>query len=237
VIVGNLREEARPVSAIFPGPNALYTFARITDGMSNTILFAQRSEPVCWMDPTGDVPIKVAVQGINAVKNGLGSLNGTEGINIAFADGAVKFAPSMGPNAMLEAALTCNGGERVPWEEKLAPASGDIAYNDIVDSLSQKPSKALVSGTVTLDGKPLADVMVSFMLQATPIAGYGTKTMADGRFAMPLPAGDYRVMVQKIDTLPQLVAIPEKYRMPATTPLTVTLKDGANEVKLELVSP
>ena len=127
-IVGTLNEEQiidqgngtalmnRAVGAIFPGQNVQNHWRTITDGMSNTILFAERSEPVCWMDPTGDVPIKVAVQGINAVKNGLGSLDGTEGINVAFCDGNVSFAPSMRPNQMLTAALTCNGGESVEWK-------------------------------------------------------------------------------------------------------------------------
>jgi hypothetical protein len=101
--------------AIFRGPNSWDTFARIVDGTSNTILFAQRSTPVCWMDPTGDVPIKIAVQGIG-LKNGLGGVEGADGINLVFADGSVHFAPNMGPNPMLEAALTCNGGESVAWE-------------------------------------------------------------------------------------------------------------------------
>ena len=113
------------IGAVFPGPNVWNDWTRITDGMSNTILIAQRSEPVNWMDPTGDVPIKIAVQGINVptngIRNGLGSLDGSEGINIAFCDGAVSFAPNMRAHPMLEAALTANGEENVQWEPEKLP--------------------------------------------------------------------------------------------------------------------
>ena len=217
-----------PVGAIFNGPNSWSSMAHITDGTSNTILFAERSQPVCWMDPTSDVPIKVAVQGINAVPNGLGSIDGKEGINIAFADGSVSFAPSMSANAMLEAALTCNGGESLPWEPDKWKEIGMVE----------------VKGIVTLDGKEFPEeVLVGFTAAHhtpnTPSTVYGTNTVIGGQFQLrgnDIRPGDYKVFIRSLSNA-LVENISKKYADPRTTPLSVSLQEGKNVIELNLESP
>jgi len=184
------------------------------------------------MDPTGDVPIKVAVQGINAVKNGLGSLDGTGGINIVFCDGRVAFAPSMGPNRTLEAALTCNGGESWGGEPDQWKDSGGASIMGL-------------AGIVTMDGEPLPDVQVVFM-PTREIAGMGGGTGVlsnkDGQFQfspellLHLQSGEYRVWVFPHSDDPRHATFPKKYTSPQTTPLLVRLQAGKNKIDLELRS-
>jgi len=212
-----------PVNAIFAGPNSWSSMAHITDGTSNTILFAERSQPVCWMDPTGDVPIKIAVQGINAVPNGLGSIDGKEGINVAFADGSVSFAPSMSANAMLEAALTCNGGESLSWEPDKWKENGLVGE---------------IQGIVTLDGKPLPHVAVLFVSNANPKIAFTFNTDINGQFQLngKNVQGEYKVCIRSLSNA-HVEIISRKYADPRTTPLSVTLQEGKNVIELNLESP
>ena len=54
------------------------------------------------------------------------------------------------------------------------------------------------------------------------------------------PAGEYAVTVVKTGKgyydgeMPDKTQLPEKYATPTTTPLKVTIKEGANDVNLEL---
>ena len=216
------------VEAIFRGPNSWDTYGRISDGLPNTILFAQRREPVCWMDPTGDVPIKLAVQGIGTVKNGLGGVEGSEGINIAFADGSVHFAPNMGPNPMLEAALTCNGGESLAWEpEKMEEISSTVS----------------IEGVITLDGIALPDIQIGFIPNDRYQKGVAISSDSNGRFHVPMGAiktlqpGEYRVAVRVgLANDPRRDTFPKKYDNPNTTPLLVQLNEGKNVIDFALTS-
>jgi hypothetical protein len=92
-----------------------------------------------------------------------------------------------------------------------------------------------VSGIVTLDGKPLAKVMVGFMVEGVHY-GYGCLSDENGRFLLPkMPSGEYRVRVMSTEDAPQ--SIPEKYGDdPKMSAFVVHLKDGQNEIKLELQS-
>ncbi|MDO4630228.1 MAG: hypothetical protein Q4C70_13700 [Planctomycetia bacterium] len=40
--------------------------AEISDGTSNTILFVEKAEPFCWMDPTADIQFEHAAREIYA---------------------------------------------------------------------------------------------------------------------------------------------------------------------------
>lgn len=122
------------------------------------------------------------------------------------------------------------------------------------------------AGTVTLDGKPLADATLTFIFEGQPPGGYigsGAGTDAEGHYqvnsagqAGAVP-GSYKVTVSKevaadgkpIDPkegmdLEQLRAsggvketIPRKYTNPATTDLKVTIEKGkADGYNLELKS-
>ncbi len=221
----NRGRSAATVDAVFAGPNSWSTFGRITDGTSNTILFAERSEPVCWMDPTGDVPIKIAVKGINAVKNGLGGGEGSEGINVVFCDGTVRFAPNMEENEMLEAALTCNGGEAIAWNPDVA-AQTDFGVS--------------VEGTVTLDGKPQENVTICFISESRK-RGVAVNTIGKGKYSitpeMGLKPGGYRATAT-IDLVndPRRLTFPQKYQNPGDPQFRGQLQEGANEINLELTS-
>jgi hypothetical protein len=57
----------------------------------NLILVSERSDPVCWMDPTQEVSLATAERGINvAGANGLGS-DHERGLHAALLSGAVRF--------------------------------------------------------------------------------------------------------------------------------------------------
>lgn len=110
-----------------------------------------------------------------------------------------------------------------------------------------------VGGVLTLDGKPVAGATVRFTL-TNPVTGKTANaadglTDANGRFQMTAyskfdgcPAGEYVVVVLKAaagfddgeaDAGPKSL-LPAAYGSPATSPLKVTVKDEANDVKLEL---
>jgi prepilin-type processing-associated H-X9-DG protein len=77
----------------------------IRDGTSNTILFAESSEPVEWTRPEGlsiDAPGSL----------GLGSKH-PGGFDAAFADGSIHFLTSKVSVQTLKALITKAGGEEV----------------------------------------------------------------------------------------------------------------------------
>ena len=205
-----------PFGAIFPGPNASIDFSQITDGTSNTILLAERSKPVCWMDPTGDVPIGIAAKGINVDPEGLGSkavYHEQAGINVAFMDARVQFIPKTISAELWLALLTRNGGE-----------SNDTGHTLV--------EMADVKGTVTLDGTPVDQAMVCF----TPKDGVSFKvfTDAEGSFKFKTPyLGDYQVGIQKIDNN-GVMLMPSKYANPKTSGLQFIIKSGRNNVDFAL---
>jgi prepilin-type processing-associated H-X9-DG protein len=88
-------------------PNTPASIFRITDGTSNTIMIAEGGDPVVWtkpddfeFDPKKPLP-KLA-------------LPGTPGINVAMADGSVRYIDlGWEPERALKAAITASGGEIV----------------------------------------------------------------------------------------------------------------------------
>ncbi|MDO5552493.1 MAG: carboxypeptidase-like regulatory domain-containing protein [Planctomycetia bacterium] len=113
-----------------------------------------------------------------------------------------------------------------------------------------------VTGTLTLDGKPIAGATVSFL----PVAPDGTaaagRTDASGTFSLSsgpdagCVVGDYQVSCTKVETKnvpdPKAAGIinmktvatknelPPKYADASVSGLTVTVKKGMEPVKLEL---
>jgi hypothetical protein len=59
---------------------------------ANLILVAERLDPICWMNPTQEIPLSLAVRGINTpgATDGLGSEH-ERGLHMAFRSGAVEF--------------------------------------------------------------------------------------------------------------------------------------------------
>jgi hypothetical protein len=103
------------------------------------------------------------------------------------------------------AALGCNGG---------APTS-------------------MVSGTVTVDTKPVGPCAVSFYPAGSsrPLA---TMTQGEGQYQIPLPQGEYKIVVQTSAQLPAgwkegdsipapPVPVPTPYSEPVTSPLSLTV--------------
>lgn len=96
-----------------------------------------------------------------------------------------------------------------------------------------------LTGNVTMGGAPLTAGRLLF--HSTTDGPLGTaQVQSDGTFVARtgsqtgLPPGEYRVTVQP-DITPSGPMIPEKFRNPATTTLTVKVVDGDNpEVELTL---
>jgi len=104
-----------------------------------------------------------------------------------------------------------------------------------------------VSGTVTCDGVAVKEGKVSFMNSAAGTGGEGDLKDGAYRLSAPLPTGEYVVTV-----LPLVVRmqeggkgpevgiekpapdIPLKYRTDGTTDLKKTVKEGPNQIDLDL---
>jgi RNA polymerase sigma factor (sigma-70 family) len=97
----------------FVGGGALFQtsmprqLAKITDGISNTLLVVEANEPVTWTKPD-DVAFDP-----NAELPKLGGTLFEDGFNAAFADGAVRFIKDSIDPKTLKALITANGGEIV----------------------------------------------------------------------------------------------------------------------------
>ena len=106
-----------------------------------------------------------------------------------------------------------------------------------------------VDGSVTLDGQPVPDGMVTFIKQGTEPGREGA-VIKDGKFSAQIPPGSYKLELNgqkdngsrvqkgfdgKDEVIPQTVErFPDKYNK--KTELTQEIKAGANPVKLELNS-
>ena len=88
------------------------SLAAIMDGTSNTILIVERKTPVNWMDPLAEITFEEASEGINGKDCKVGSKH-TGGINVAMADGSVRFISQTIDLDLWKALLTISGGEAV----------------------------------------------------------------------------------------------------------------------------
>lgn len=120
------------------------------------------------------------------------------------------------------------------------------------------PDVVPASGTVTLDGNAIEGVSVTFVPETGGTKSGYAITDAEGRFEAKmreglsgLPAGEYRVLFQKLvlpdgsPVPPDAMAadvdarnmLPETYNSPAETPIGVTIGEGGNQdMKFELQS-
>jgi len=124
------------------------------------------------------------------------------------------------------------------------------------------PELAPVTGTVTLDGKPLSDATIVFMPVApdgstpgglTNEAGvYELKTASGSQNGVGAPAGEYKVMINRyVDSKGAVVkatpdqgpmglggmeSLPQKYSNPGMTTLTATVPKEGGKVDFELTS-
>lgn len=94
-------------------------------------------------------------------------------------------------------------------------------------------STSMVSGTVTVDTKPVGPCAVSFYPAGSsrPLA---TMTQGEGQYQIPLPQGEYKIVVQTSAQLPAgwkegdplpapPVAVPTAYAEPVTSPLNLSV--------------
>ena len=106
------------------------------------------------------------------------------------------------------------------------------------------PTLADVSGTVTLDGKPLADGEIAFVVTGEAPANIPVK---DGAFSGKAFSGKNRVEVRATKTLPKspkalptdeapkMNLIPDRYNIRSTMETTVNA-GGAKDLKFEVKS-
>ncbi|MFW5692721.1 MAG: carboxypeptidase-like regulatory domain-containing protein [Thermoguttaceae bacterium] len=108
------------------------------------------------------------------------------------------------------------------------------------------PPRQPVLGTLTFDGKPVPNAQVAFQSPERHIY-FTAMTDSEGRFEVRaasgdgLPAGTYQVTVnpapsddEEATQIPQRPDIPQRYRTAATSDLTVTVEEGANEVPVAM---
>jgi hypothetical protein len=105
----------------------------------------------------------------------------------------------------------------------------------------KKPEvKSSVSGSVTLNGKPLNECMISFHPTDNTKVPFPTKTDKDGKFKVELPDGEYTVTCLKIvvdeATKKTITVTPDKYANPRTSGLKVAVKDGKQTFDIALMS-
>jgi prepilin-type processing-associated H-X9-DG protein len=102
------------VGTVFEGADPI-SFAKITDGTSNTIMVAEvEGATTSWMAPV-DLSLDAMQMRINGGPTEIGSRH-PGGAQIALADGSVRFiAETLDPNT-LRAMITRNDGQVVPFE-------------------------------------------------------------------------------------------------------------------------
>jgi hypothetical protein len=115
--------------------------------------------------------------------------------------------------------------------------------------VKKKPTFPII-GSLKLDGEPVAGATVVFYSFNPETKKYTSvcdgRTDELGRFQVTTygrfdgaPAGEYTVVASKRpkpDDGTAMNLLPEKYATPAATPLKVAIKDGTNDVNLELLT-
>jgi serine/threonine-protein phosphatase CPPED1 len=136
--------------------------------------------------------------------------------------------------------------------EGLLPANLKVQDSDEKGSLQKKIATHAVEGKVTLDGKPLVGATVTFYRFNKDTEKYNSicdgRSDEKGRFQMTTyfrfdgaPAGEFAVTVAKGEAFdedgePVKNVLPAKYGTAAKTPLKVTIKEGTNDINLDLAS-
>lgn len=112
-----------------------------------------------------------------------------------------------------------------------------------VSADDKKPEpKATVTGTLTLNGKPLDECMVAFhpVEAGKGLLPFATKTDKDGKFKVEVPAGEYSVACLKIVTdevTRKVVTVtPSKYADPKTSGIRAAVKGDKATFDIALAS-
>jgi hypothetical protein len=84
-----------------------------------------------------------------------------------------------------------------------------------------------LKGTLTLDGKPLSTTVIFYHVDGNQFLG--AKSGQDGRYAITIPVGQYRVTIEGEGIHP-------KYSSEKATELAVAIRGGKNIVDFDLKS-
>lgn len=104
-------------------------------------------------------------------------------------------------------------------------------------AVPEKPAdNATVSGTVTLNGKPVSGGNVGFYSMQFGMAGH-TALDKEGKFtfADPIAPGDYQVYFITDNGKP-LRGMPAKYMSETSSDFSVPVKDGENQLVIDIKS-
>lgn len=104
-------------------------------------------------------------------------------------------------------------------------------------AMPEKPANnATVSGTVTLDGKPVSGANVGFFSMQFGMAGHTTLDK-EGNFKLPDPIapGDYQIYFLTDNGQP-LRGMPAKYMSETSSDHSVSVKEGENQLVIEIKS-
>jgi hypothetical protein len=102
---------------------------------------------------------------------------------------------------------------------------------------AQREGRAVVSGTVTFNGKPVPGGIITFLSPSGATAG-GMLRSAGNYYIEDAPIGKNKVTVDPEAIKPELgsryVQVPPKYLKPDMTDLKVTIEAGENRADFEL---
>ncbi|WP_339735431.1 hypothetical protein [uncultured Gimesia sp.] len=104
-------------------------------------------------------------------------------------------------------------------------------------AVPEKPAdNSAVSGTVTLNGKPVSGGEVGFFSLQFGMAGQAALDK-DGKFKLsdPIAPGDYRIYFLSGNGQP-LRGMPVKYMSETSSDYSVAVKDGENQLVIEIKS-
>lgn len=100
--------------------------------------------------------------------------------------------------------------------------------------------KVTVTGTVTLNGKPLDECMVVFHPADNTKVPFPGKTDKDGKYKVEVPAGEYTVACLKIvvdeATKKPVTVTPSKYADPKTSGIKAAVKGEKTTFDIALAS-
>jgi hypothetical protein len=104
---------------------------------------------------------------------------------------------------------------------------------------AERPDRALVTGKVTYQGKPVPGGIITFMVTTGSGNTAGGMLRADGSFYMEdAPIGENQITIDTEAIKPELgsryVQLPEKYLSPEKSGLTFDVKAGENQADFAL---
>lgn len=99
------------------------------------------------------------------------------------------------------------------------------------------PTPLAVEGIVTLDGQPVDQAEVTFILDAANGPSFRGTTDASGEFQTKVLPGSYKVVVAKLEIGPNPMqsALPAVYQHPTSTPFNCSVPLG-QPLQLQLTS-